>query len=383
MTRVSIVKVLDIDDENNIREGVKKAVDLVGGMNSVVKTGDRVIIKPNLFGPREASKGATTNLVIVREIAKEVIECGGNPIIAEGPFRFYNADLTFQVLGFKILAEELDIDLVNLNAAQAVEIDVPNGRALKTIKIPKVILNADALINVPKMKTHHLTTVTLGMKNMKGVMPGKEKQESHVHGIHQSIVDLNKAVRSDLVVADGTIAMEGMGPTFGDPVDLGVIVAGRNVVDVDKVCCMIMGIDSLRVEHLRLACEEGLHSENLEMVGDPLLGVLREFKVPYESKAYLYAHSVAEKMDRVVNRISGKNILPFLSGSFGKKPRIDQGRCVKCGICEKVCIVSPPAVNVRAGRIDYRRCVDCLLCMEQCPQNAISVRGLSLGKRIR
>jgi len=377
---VSVVRVPDINAENSIRKSVREAIDLIGGMCSVVKAKNKVVIKPNFFGPRLASKGATTNLTIVQEITEMVIECGAYPTIAEGPFRFYDANVVFRKLGVKKLAENLGIGLVNLNEAEAVEKDIQDGKALNRIKIPKIVLDADVLINVPKMKTHHLTTVTLGMKNMKGILPGEEKQKSHIHGIHQSIVDINKAIRSDLVVVDGTVAMEGMGPTFGDPVKLGIVVAGKNVVDVDMVCCGIMGVDPVEVKHLRLACKEGLCSENVEIVGDPIEAVRRTFQFPRESKAYLYAHSIAEKLDKIVYKTSGRNIFPILSGLFGKKPRINPKKCIECGICEEVCIVSPPAINCRTGKIDYRHCIDCLLCMEQCPRNAIKVRGITVRK---
>lgn len=374
--KVAVVKVSNIGEEESIREGVRKAINLVGGMHSIVKRGDTVIVKPNFFGPRSPLQGATTSLTVVQEIVNEVIECGAEPIIAEGPFRFYNADVVFNTLGVRRFAKELGIKLVNLNEEASVEVEVPSGKALKRIKVPKLVLDSDVLINVPKMKTHHLTTVTLGMKNLKGVLPGAEKQQSHIHGIHQSIVDINKIIKPDLTVVDGIVAMEGMGPTFGDPVELGLVVAGRNVVDVDKVCCEIMGIDPFHVEHLRIALEEGLGSNNVEVVGGPINSVRRKFRVPQESRVYLYLSNAAQRLDRLVYKISGKNIFPYLSGMFGKRPRIDKKKCVKCGICEKVCIVSPPAIDCKAGKINYQRCVDCLLCMEQCPRNAISVRGM-------
>jgi uncharacterized protein (DUF362 family)/Pyruvate/2-oxoacid:ferredoxin oxidoreductase delta subunit len=374
--KVAVVKVSNIGEEESICEGVRKAINLVGGMHSIVKRGDTVIVKPNFSGPRSPLQGATTSLTVVREIVNEVIECGAEPIIAEGPFRFYNADVVFDTLGVRRFAKELGIKLVNLNEEASVEVEVPSGKALKRIKVPKPVLDSDVLINVPKMKTHHLTTVTLGMKNLKGVLPGAEKQQSHIHGIHQSIVDINKIIKPDLTVVDGIVAMEGMGPTFGDPVELGLVVAGRNVVDVDKVCCEIMGIDPFHVEHLRIALEEGLGSNNVEVVGEPINSVRRKFRVPQESRVYLYLSNAAQRLDRLVYKISGKNIFPYLSGMFGKRPRIDKKKCVKCGICEKVCIVSPPAIDCKAGKINYQRCVDCLLCMEQCPRNAISVRGM-------
>ena len=364
-----------MNDERNFLDATRKAINLIGGMKTVVKAGDKVVVKPNFFGPRPASEGATTNLAILQEILEEVIECGTRPILAEGPFRFYNADFVFKKLGVKEMAHSLGIDFINLNEAESIEVDIPNGKALKKIRIPQIVLEADILINVPKMKTHHLTTVTLGMKNLKGVLPGDEKQKSHVYGIHQSIVDINKLVRSSLIVVDGTVSMEGSGPTFGDPVKLGIVVAGKNVVAVDTICCRIMGIEPKEVEHIRLAYEDGLCSGDIESLGEPLAAVQRKFEFPRESKTYLFFHDAVEKLDHTLYDLSGKRIFPFLSAWIGKRPRIDRKVCIKCGICEKACIVTPPAINFHIGKIDYQCCIDCLLCMEQCPVNAIKVRS--------
>jgi uncharacterized protein (DUF362 family)/Pyruvate/2-oxoacid:ferredoxin oxidoreductase delta subunit len=375
--KVSVVK-MQVHDEDAIRKNVKKAIDLIGGMQSVVKSGDSVIIKPNFGGPRSSSDGATTNLTVLQEIVEEVEDRQATPIIAEGPFRRYNTKVVFSKVGVDRLANTLGVELIDLNDCESAEVTVPRGKALKRIKLAKRVLDADALINVPKMKTHHITKVTLGMKNLKGILPGEEKQQSHIHGIHQAIVDINKSIAPDLTVVDGIIAMEGVGPAFGDPVDLGVIVAGKNVVDVDKVCCEIMGINPLHVEHVRIADEEGLGSAEVQVVGEPIDAVTRKFKFLQESTTYLIAHSVAQKADRVLYRLIGKSIFPLLSGKFGKRPIIDKTKCAKCHICEQVCILAPPpAIDCSSGKIDYQRCADCLLCMEQCPTNAISVRGMT------
>ena len=374
---VSVMKT-QIHDEDSIRRNVKNAIDLVGGMQSVVKPGDSVIIKPNFGGPRSSSDGATTDLTMLQEIVEEVADRQATAVIAEGPFRQYDTRVVFKKVGVDRLANNLGVELIDLNDSESVEVTVPRGKALKRIKIAKRVLDADALINVPKMKTHHITKVTLGMKNLKGILPGEQKQQSHIHGIHQAIVDINKTIAPDLTVVDGIIAMEGVGPAFGDPVDLGVIVAGKNVVDVDNVCCEIMGINPLHVEHLRIAAEEGLGSAEVQVVGEPVDAVARKFKFLQESTTYLLAHNVAQKADRVLYRLVGKNVFPFLSGKFGRRPIIDKTKCAKCHICEQVCILAPPpAIDCSSGKIDYQRCADCLLCMEQCPTNAISVRGMT------
>jgi hypothetical protein len=151
------------------------------------------------------------------------------------------------------------------------------------IAVCKTVLETDVLINVPVLKTHSQTLVSLSLKNIKGVMPPSGKRAMHFAGLEQGIVDLNQVVASQLVVADGTIGQEGLGPVAGDAVALGLIVAGANRVAVDATCCRIMGIAPETVPVIRLASEAGLgpiSSEQITVLGERVTDVRRPFKLP-------------------------------------------------------------------------------------------------------
>lgn len=376
--KVVITRLADHSNSQAVADGIRRSVQLLGGIEKIVEKGDRVIIKPNLEAPREARTAATTDMIFVETAVEMTRESGAVPIVAEGPFMNYNAEAVFQITGVRRLCERLGVEFVNLNAAETIEVEVPGGKAHKKLRLPRVVLEADKLLNLPKLKTHHLTTITCAMKNLKGVLPGQDKQLSHVRGIHQAIVDINKIVRSDLVIVDGLLAMEGMGPTFGGVVDMGVLTAGTNAIAVDSVCAEIMGMDPLHVPHLKLAYQDfSFDPSAIEVVGTSVKEVQRRFKVPRERISYHIALRSAHILDRYIYKSlsGGKTIFPRLSGFFGAHPKIDADLCTRCDICETSCPAG--AIDLTKKRIDTTKCIDCLICFELCPNKAVIVKGIS------
>jgi uncharacterized protein (DUF362 family) len=234
-------------------------------------------------------------MIFIETLVGLIQECGAKPVVAEGPFMNYDAEAVFKITGVRELCKRVKVDFVDLNKAETVEVHVPGGKAHRKLRIPRVVIEADRIVNVPKLKTHHLTTLTCSMKNMKGVLPGRDKQLSHVRGLHQAIVDISKVVRSDLIVVDGLLAMGGMGPTFGDVVPLGLVIAGTNPIAVDTVCARIMGVSPTDVEHLRIAFHDfSIKEEDIMTVGLPLQEIKSKFRIPRDKWTY----SLALRSDR-------------------------------------------------------------------------------------
>lgn len=377
--KVAIIKVADPSNSDAVADGIRRSVQLLGGIEKIVEKGDRVILKPNLEAPREARTGATTSMIFIETAVDMTREVGAVPIVAEGPFMNYNAEAVFQITGVRALCDRLGVQFVNLNTAETVEVEVPGGKAHKKLRLPRVVVKAEKLINLPKLKTHHLTTITCAMKNLKGVLPGQEKQLSHVRGIHQAVVDINKIVRSDLVIVDGLLAMEGMGPTFGGVVDLGVVAAGTNVIAIDSICAVIMGINPLHIPHLKLAYKDFSFDQGaIEIVGTSVKEVQRRFKIPRERISYHIALRSAHILDRYLYRSlsGGKTIFPRLSGFFGAHPRINADLCTCCNLCQRSCPMG--AIELTKKRISTKKCVDCLICFELCPNKAVILKRVAV-----
>ena len=152
---------------------------------------------------------------------------------------------------------------MNLNKAERVEIKWRYG----TLKIPKIVTETDLYVNIPKMKTHGQTTVTLAMKNQKGILSNADKKRFHLLGLHEPIMELAKVVKPDLTVVDAVEAMEGEGPLRGKKKKVGALVIGTNLLEVDMACCEIMGIEYEKVTHIKEGLEQNIGPEKPEITG--------------------------------------------------------------------------------------------------------------------
>jgi uncharacterized protein (DUF362 family) len=269
--------------EGRVEEAVRRAVADVGGMSRYVASGARVLIKPNLLCTRNWRTGTTVNPAVVEAIVHLAWEAGaGDVLIGDGSGVGEDTDKVFQVLGYDVLARRCGARLVNLNRNPE-RVECPMGVALDQIPISRTALEADVLVNIPMLKTHSQTIVTLSLKNMKGVVHSRGKREMHFVDLEQGIVDLNRVIAAHLVVVDGTVGQEGLGPAAGEPVEMNLILAGTNRVAVDAVCCHVMGVDPQMVRHITLASEAGLGPLALEEIvlkGESLKSVQRPFKLP-------------------------------------------------------------------------------------------------------
>ena len=135
-----------------------------------------------------------------------------------------------------------------------------------------------AVISAAKLKTHINTTVTLGMKNMFGLLPDKFKGKYHMKGISKVVVDINTVLRPVFTVIDGFVGMEGRGPTDGTPVQMNLIIAGRDPVATDATAARVMGFNPYEITHIRKAYEKGLGNSEAQIIGEKLETVKRKFK---------------------------------------------------------------------------------------------------------
>ena len=190
-----------------------------------------------------------------------------------------NADKAYEATGMKEMCERNGVKFLNLRYEKdKVKIPIPDCETLKSITVPRIVTES-AVISAAKLKTHIATKVTLGMKNMFGLLPDKFKGKYHMNGISKVVVDVNTALKPVLTVIDGFVAMEGRGPTDGTPVKMNLIIAGKDVVATDATAARVMGFDPHSISHIRTAAEKGLGNiDNIETVGEKLEEVKRPFK---------------------------------------------------------------------------------------------------------
>jgi uncharacterized protein (DUF362 family) len=259
-------------------EPVFKALDSVD-YKSAIAGSDRILIKVNFICEKTWDTGATTDPIVVEAIINKLQDLGVAVSVVESDATITSADKASVKSGMKEICERNNVDFVNLrHLKDRVELSIPNGEALQNITVPRLVVES-SVISAAKLKTHISTTVTLGLKNMFGILPDKFKGKYHGMGISNVIVDINAAIKPVLTVVDGFVGMEGNGPIDGDPVQMGLIVAGRDTVAVDATCCRIIGFDPHTIKHIRRAHERGLGEiDDLEVIGESIKNVMRRFK---------------------------------------------------------------------------------------------------------
>lgn len=240
------------------RQNVRNVIEKLGGINNYVKRGDKVLIKANICGGNPGIPGSFTSIEVVDELIKMVQEVGGNPFIVDSDMIWTKFQPVAEAEGWKNYAQKTGIPVLNLAEIDQVRFDFGQDSAIGIVPVSKEIVNADVIISIAAMKTHLLTSVTLGMKNMYGCFPEENKAKFHRFGIENVVFEVNKAFTPTLTLIDGTVGGEAFGPLSCKPVGFETIIASNDVVAADSVACQLMGYNPLDVKHLKLAHDAGL-----------------------------------------------------------------------------------------------------------------------------
>jgi len=246
-----------------------------------------VFIKPNIAHNRPSP--ITTSAEVVRAVAENAFALGAEEVLVGDspsyPTKYSmhrSIEQVYEGSGIAEAVESAGAKMYFVDREKFVSVRI-DGLINWKPKIAKIALEADCLINLPVMKTHHMTTVTLGIKNLHGLVQDSQKILFHSDAIHAKLVDVLRAVRPALTIVDATTAMEGNGPSQGSPVKLDTIVASKDTVACDAVCCAIMGIDWRGIEHIKVAARCGLGVADLRkinIIGTPLRECKRKFALP-------------------------------------------------------------------------------------------------------
>jgi uncharacterized protein (DUF362 family) len=198
-------------------------------------------------------------------------------VVVESDAQMTNADRAVVASGMKEMLDRVGVPFVNMRHAEKVKIPVRGGRALSSIEVARIATES-AVVSAAKLKTHMETGVTLGMKNMFGMLATKWKGRYHLAGIHRVVHDVCLTLPPHLTVIDGFVAMEGRGPVHGNPVRMDTVIAGTDVVATDATACRVMGFNPEEVNHIAWGHQSGIGDMlNVEVVGDGVEAVRRVF----------------------------------------------------------------------------------------------------------
>lgn len=342
----------------------------------LVGPGKRVVIKPNLLMRRRPDEATTTHPSVVAAVVAALRRRGVTEmVIAESPSGQYTQSRLkgiYDGCGMTAMARELQVPL-NLDVG-VTQTPAPQARVCREFPILNPILQADVVVDVAKLKTHMMTTLSGCVKNLFGCVPGLLKPELHCRFPNPEdfagmLVDLCELVRPTLSICDGIVGMEGNGPSGGNPRKLSALLGSRSPYAADVAACALIGLPPEQVAMLKEAMDRGLCPSSVEgitVVGDAVASLAQ----PDFKKA---ANQGTDFLTRVPKLFRGP-----AKALLTPKPHIRRRDCIGCGRCAESCPQHTIQVEDKKAAISYAACIKCYCCHEMCPVKAIDIRRFRL-----
>ncbi len=245
-------------------ENTRKAL---AGLDLSPAAGRRVLLKPNAGRVAEPGTGITTHPQVVAAVIDVFREASAEVAVGESPITGVKTHEAFARCGIQEIAEARNCPLLDMDARPSILVDIPFGEAIQRLKVCPEVLEYDIVVSIPVMKMHMHTGVTLAVKNMKGCLWRRSKVDLHMlpklsgredeKSLNIAIADMATVLLPHLSIIDGTIGMEGLGPSAGAPRALDVVLAGVDPFATDAVACELMGISAQDIPHLCLGAARG------------------------------------------------------------------------------------------------------------------------------
>jgi uncharacterized protein (DUF362 family) len=369
MKRVAL-QGLDTYRPEAVEKALRELLLPLGGIDAFVKPGQKVLLKPNLLSGKDPDQAVTTHPEIVRGVIRLAQEAGGVVSVGDSPGLGSPAQVARKA-GIMEVVEATGARFAPF--ADSVPVQIGSGTFHK-LELARDILDAEVIINLPKLKTHQMMGLTCGVKNLFGAVVGMRKVRLHLQAgadkgfFALMLLDLAARVAPALTIVDAVVGMEGNGPGSGDPVSIGALLAGRNPLAVDAVACALVGVRPEAVWTQKVALAKQLPGAGLHEV--ELCGAaLDDLKI------------IAFKPSKITDVNFGlpRFLRDRLKHATTARPEIATDSCVLCGLCAEHC---PPQVMTIRGQkleIDHATCIRCFCCQELCPHGAIlTEQGLLL-----
>lgn len=248
--------------------------------------GQRVLLKPNFVEP-DPEGIINTQPAVIAAARESFLRLGAaSVVVGEGPGHERDTEAIVETIGLRNHLGSLENVFIDLNLDDVAPVSLKTRASrLKQLYLPRTVLNADVIVSLPKLKTHHWVGATLSLKNMFGIVPGNcygwPKNVLHWAGISSSILDINGTVRPDFAIVDGIVGMEGNGPIQGTAKACGVLVMGDDPVAVDATAARVMGLAPERIDYLAKAGTllGHLKQDKLHQIGESIASVRTPFAV--------------------------------------------------------------------------------------------------------
>jgi uncharacterized protein (DUF362 family) len=267
--------------EQTIRDGL-----VATGLDAAALRGKRVLLKPNLVEPTRKIAHMTTHPALVLAAAEVFRKWGATVTVGEGPGHVRDTQMALDESGLQETLAAADLPFADLNYEElAWTRNGGRSSKLKGFYFPQSVVEADLIVSLPKMKTHHWVGLTGAMKNLYGTIPGIKygwpKNVLHHAGIPQTVFDINASLPRAIAIVDGIVAMEGDGPILGSAKEMGLVLVGTNPTAVDATMARIMQLNPAKISYLQLAADRlgPIDDERIEQLGEKWQTVATPFKI--------------------------------------------------------------------------------------------------------
>lgn len=361
----------DSYDEQEVERALDEVLAPIGGLNWV-KSGMVVAIKANLVAAMKPDTAAAVHPMIAKVLTRRLVERGARVILGDSPGGIYNSHYVNRVYaqtGMETIQSEGGH--LNQDFSEA-DKQVEHPLAARNIHYTAWLDQADAVIDLCKLKTHAMMGMTCAAKNLFGVIPGTFKPEYHYRyadpmDFARMLLDLDNSFPIRLCLVDAVVGMEGNGPTAGHPRKIGCLLASPEPHKLDLVCAKLISLTPKQVPTLIAAREQGWIPETAEEV---------ETNIPVETFCvadYETLRSAGETSLRGGDALWGKTADRLLRVLLTSKPKVHREKCIACGKCAQVCPAKAIVIESRLPRIDRGACIRCFCCQEFCPEGAMQV----------
>ena len=371
--RVAIIRCTSYE-RTLVEKAMQRGVDLLGGYGAFARPGERILFKPNVLWGTDPARCIVTHPEVLRAAVTGFLTTGAVLQYGDSSAGLPGATRAMSKCGYRKILASFPVDAVSFDRGR--EVDYPAGIAGKHLRIAQAALDADGIVNLPKLKTHGAVRMTGAVKNCYGCVPGLIKGQYHArfpdpYDFSALLVDIAAFVHPRLHIMDAVEAMEGNGPQSGKPKKLGVLLLSTDPVALDVAACRLIDLDPEYVPTIAAGVRSGLGIADMgkiDFVGDhPATSIDRSFK--------------AVRMPPL--RMPTRGLLGEIKRFFLPRPVIRRKKCTRCGRCVAACPVEPRALEQpdrkRKPVYNYRRCIRCYCCQEVCPAEAIIIRQTVTG----
>ena len=363
-TAVSLQSVKSYEREE-VERGLRALLAPLGGIGAFVRPGQRVLIKPNMLSGKSPEKAVTTHPEVVRAVIAQVLQAGGYPLVGDSP-GVGSPRQVARRCGILAMVEEMGAEFAPFTDSVPVRI---GSSTFQELQIARDVVEADVVINLPKLKTHQMMGMTCAVKNLFGAVIGMRKPGLHLQAgedkalFARMLLELAATIRPALTLVDAITAMEGDGPGSGEPVHLGFLMAGQEPLAVDRVAMDLLGLTEAQVWTQKVAVENQslfCHFAEIDLFGPPLEDLRTKTFRPAKTTDVHFG--VPPLFHRPLKK------------ALSALPYPDHLRCIRCGLCVTHCPPAAMTIQKEKLHIDYSKCIGCFCCQELCPYGAIDTR---------